>query len=221
MKPDCIIAAREGSKRIKNKNIVIFKNKPLIYYGIKTAIKSRIFENVYVYTDSKKIAKIAVRYGAKVPFMRPKYLSDDKTGLKEVIVNFLGKINVKKKVYAFIYATAYNLKPKEIILAYKKLKKNKKDMIIGIKEFESSPLRSFNIKNENLRYNNKKFARKNTNNLKKFYFHPGSFFLFNAKKYIKSKGNITNNTGYFLHKKFDIFDIDEIEDLHFIKKYFK
>ena len=90
MKPDCIIAAREGSKRIKNKNIVIFKNKPLIYYGIKTAIKSRIFENVYVYTDSKKIAKIAVRYGAKVPFMRPKYLSDDKTGLKEVIVSVNG-----------------------------------------------------------------------------------------------------------------------------------
>ena len=38
-----IIPARSGSKRIKNKNIKIFYNKPLIYYSIKAAIKSKLF----------------------------------------------------------------------------------------------------------------------------------------------------------------------------------
>ena len=34
-----IIPARSGSKGIKNKNIMIYKNKPLIYHSIKSALK--------------------------------------------------------------------------------------------------------------------------------------------------------------------------------------
>ena len=54
-----IIPARIGSKRIKNKNIKNFFCKPLIYYSIKAAIKSNIFDKIIVSTDSKKIASIA------------------------------------------------------------------------------------------------------------------------------------------------------------------
>ena len=71
-KPICIIAAREGSKRIKNKNIVNFFGKPLISYPIRVAIQSKLFEKVVVSTDSIKIAKIAKKYGAETPFLRKK-----------------------------------------------------------------------------------------------------------------------------------------------------
>ena len=47
----CIIPARSGSLRLKNKNIKIFKKKPAIYYPIKTAIKSKIFDKVMVSTN--------------------------------------------------------------------------------------------------------------------------------------------------------------------------
>ena len=67
-----IIAARSGSKRIKNKNIKLFNGKPIIYYSIKAALKSRCFERVVVSTDSKRIAKIAIKFGAEVPFIRTK-----------------------------------------------------------------------------------------------------------------------------------------------------
>ena len=52
-----IIPARHGSKRIKNKNIKIFFGKPIIYYAIKNAIKSNIFNDIIVSTDSKKLQK--------------------------------------------------------------------------------------------------------------------------------------------------------------------
>ena len=39
----CIIPARKGSRRLKNKNILIFKKKPLITHTIEAAIKSKIF----------------------------------------------------------------------------------------------------------------------------------------------------------------------------------
>ena len=68
----CIIPARKGSKRIKNKNIVNFFGKPLIYYSIKNALNSKLFNDVIVSTDCVNIKKISEKYGASVPFLRPK-----------------------------------------------------------------------------------------------------------------------------------------------------
>ena len=66
MKPICIIPARKGSKRIKNKNIKLFAGKPLISYIIQIAKKSKLFSRIIVSTDSKKIANIAKKNGAEV-----------------------------------------------------------------------------------------------------------------------------------------------------------
>ena len=84
-----IIPARSGSKRIKNKNIKKFLKKPILYYPIKTAIKSGCFDEVYVSTDSVKIAKLAISYGAKVPYLRSKSLSNDTASTMSVIKNFI------------------------------------------------------------------------------------------------------------------------------------
>ena len=52
-----IIPARGGSKRIKNKNIKSFNKRPIIYWSIKTAINSKIFNKVIVSTDNLKLKK--------------------------------------------------------------------------------------------------------------------------------------------------------------------
>lgn len=73
-----IILARSGSKRIKNKNIKKFKNKPLINWTIDTAIKSNKFCNIIVSSDSFKILEIAKLASKKVlTLKRPKNLSVD------------------------------------------------------------------------------------------------------------------------------------------------
>ena len=82
-----IIPARSGSKRIKNKNIKLFKNKPIISYAIKTCINSKIFDKIYVSTDSEKIAKIAKKNGADIIIREKKYLSNNHTPVTEVIKN--------------------------------------------------------------------------------------------------------------------------------------
>ena len=58
-KPNCIIAARSNSRKLKNKNILKINGKSLLEIVIKIPIKSRIFDKVIVSTDSKRIAKIA------------------------------------------------------------------------------------------------------------------------------------------------------------------
>ena len=73
-----IIPARSGSKGLKNKNILPLAGKPLIAYSIEAAIESRMFDVVFVSTDSEEYADIARQYGAEVPLLRPAEISGDR-----------------------------------------------------------------------------------------------------------------------------------------------
>ncbi len=120
-----IIPARGGSKRIPKKNIKLFHGKPLIAYSIEVALKSNLFDEVVISTDDEEIATIAKEYGAIVPFLRPKELSDDFSGTDVVINHALNYLKEQGKVYDYvctIYATAPFLQEKYLIEAYKKLK---------------------------------------------------------------------------------------------------
>ena len=55
-----IIPARSGSKTIKDKNIRELGKKPLIAWSIESCLRSKSISKVYVSTDSKKYAKIAI-----------------------------------------------------------------------------------------------------------------------------------------------------------------
>ena len=75
----CLICCRGGSKGIKNKNIKSFCGKPLLYWIIKSAADSKIFERIILSTDSKKIAKIAKSLEVEIPGLRPKKLALSKS----------------------------------------------------------------------------------------------------------------------------------------------
>lgn len=72
-----IIPARSGSKSVKDKNIRIINGKPLLAYSIEHAQKSKMINRIIVSTDSDKYAKIALDYGAEVPFLRPEEYATD------------------------------------------------------------------------------------------------------------------------------------------------
>jgi len=120
-----IIPARGGSKRIPRKNIKDFYGKPLIAYSIEVALASKIFDKVVVTTDDDEIAIIAKQYGAEVPFMRPKELSDNFTGTDDVIRHALSWLEEEGEIFEFactIYATAPLLQSKYLIEGYNALK---------------------------------------------------------------------------------------------------
>ena len=123
-----IIPARGGSKRIKNKNIKNFFNRPIISYPIQEAIKSNIFDKVIVSTDSDKIEKISKKFGAQIYFKRPKKLSGDKVSDKLVIkhaikwvTKYIGKVNY----VCVIYPTAALIKKKDLRDSFKILNHTK------------------------------------------------------------------------------------------------
>ncbi|MDE2223582.1 MAG: acylneuraminate cytidylyltransferase family protein [Candidatus Omnitrophica bacterium] len=83
------IAARAGSKGVKGKNVRTLLGKPLIAHTILQALRWGKASKVVVSTDSPEIAKIARRYGAQVPFMRPAHLATDRAGKVPVIAHAL------------------------------------------------------------------------------------------------------------------------------------
>ena len=111
MKPKiiCIIPARGGSKGLKNKNILKLNKLPLIAYPIKAAKASRYIDNIIVTTDSKKIAEISKKYGAEIPFLRPKKISQDRSTteetLRHALLSYEKKTGIKFDICVFLTCT--------------------------------------------------------------------------------------------------------------------
>jgi len=147
-----IIPARGGSKRIPSKNIAPFHGKPLIAYSIETALKSKLFERVIVSTDDEKIAKIAKKYGAEVPSLRPEELSGDYTGTGEVVSYILEEL--KKEGYTpdyccTIYATAPFLQDKYLKEGFTELQNSDASMAFSVTSMPFPIQRTFKITTNN------------------------------------------------------------------------
>ncbi|MGB8454207.1 MAG: acylneuraminate cytidylyltransferase family protein [Anaerocolumna sp.] len=74
-----IIPARSGSKSVPNKNIRLLAGKPMLAYSIEHAQKSKYINRIILSTDSKEYADIGLKYGAEVPFIRPKEYAQDES----------------------------------------------------------------------------------------------------------------------------------------------
>lgn len=79
------IAARGGSKGVKNKNIRELCGVPLIAHSVLQAKKWGKADKIVCSTDSQEIADIAKEYGAEIPFIRPKELATDTAGKIDVM----------------------------------------------------------------------------------------------------------------------------------------
>ena len=189
MKPICIIPARKGSKRIKNKNIKLFSGKPLISYVIQIAKKSKLFSRIIVSTDSKKIARIAKKNGAEVPFIREKKLSDDYTPSIEVLLDCIKKINSSNVKYHFlIYPGAPLIKSEDLIKALKIIKEKKLDHLIAMSNYNVSPLHACKIKKNNvIKFCSQKNAKTGSQKLPNLIYDTGAFYIYKKKELLIAK----------------------------------
>jgi pseudaminic acid cytidylyltransferase len=180
-----IIPARGGSKRIPKKNIKLFHGKPLIAYSIEVALKSNLFDKVIVSTDDEEIAQIAIRYGAIVPFLRPKELSDDFTGTGAVINHALEYLKHQGENYDFcctIYATAPLLQKEYLIEGFEKLKNSDAHRAFSVTSMPFPIQRTFKIdKNGRCEMFWKENFYKRSQDLEEAYQDAGQFYWINLK----------------------------------------
>ena len=125
MKKICFIFAREGSTRLKNKNLKLLNHKPLIFYSINLAKRSKLFSDIYVSSDSKKILEYAKKQNVKT-IERPKFLAGKNS--KEFLawkhaVKYLKLKKVKFDIFVSLPSTSPLRKIKDIQNCINKIKK--------------------------------------------------------------------------------------------------
>jgi len=178
-----LVPARGGSKGIKNKNIRNFAGKPLINHSIKILKEIKSIDKIIVSTDSKKIAQIAKNYGAEIPFLRPKKISQDNTPMLDVLkhcVNYLKKSeNYVPDAILLLQPTSPIRNSKMILQAINLLKNSNATSVISVAEVKTYPYLSFSNKGKFLKPLYPKFEKNTLRQKQKpVYFPTGSFYIF-------------------------------------------
>jgi len=100
-----LIPARSGSERVKDKNIRPLAGHPLLAYAIASALQAGVFQRVVCSTDSGKIAEVAQRYGADVPFLRPPEFATSTSPDIEWITYTLRELGEHYDLFGIVRAT--------------------------------------------------------------------------------------------------------------------
>lgn len=213
-----IIPARGGSKRIPRKNIINFAGRPLIAWSIIKALESEIFDRVIVSTDDQEIAEISKSFGADVPFMRPDELSDDFSGVLDVINHALQwhRSNEFDVDYACcIFPSAPFINTEDLRAGFEKLTSSRDQIVMSVCEYSSPIQRAFSLdESHTISPIWPKKIKERTQDLSPKYYDAGQFywgeedFLLNRCKALISDQSI----GIILPES-RVQDIDNINDL--------
>ena len=192
MKPICIIAARGGSKGVPNKNIRLLGKKPLIAHTIESAIKSKLFSSVIVSTENKKITNIAKKYGATVPFYRPKKLATDNASMDDVLLDVIKKLKLLEYEFEVIVnrdCTAPFIQNSDIKASINLLDRKKCDAVVAGYNTHLNPY--FNMMEKNasgyLEFSKKSKKRIESRQNAPVVYQLTGLQTFNVKQFLKYK----------------------------------
>ena len=210
-----IITARGGSKRIPGKNIKEFCGKPILSYSIKAALDSKIFDTVMVSTDDEKIADIAVRYGAEVPFFRSAETSDDFATTGDVIMEVLEEYEKRKRLFdlaACIYPTAPFITSDKLKTAVELLKDSDADTVIPVVGFSYPPQRALHEVNGILEPVYPENMNMRSQDLEKHYHDVGQFYFFRTDRFKLNKSLMSGKVLPLFISELEMQDIDNVID---------
>ena len=129
MKIIAMIPARLGSKRVPKKNLRLLNGRPLISYNIETAVKSGIFDEVYVNSEAEIFSEIAETYGAKF-YKRPEQFSTDQATNDNFALDFMN--NIDGEILIQILPTSPMISVQEIKDFTNEMTKNNWDSLISV-----------------------------------------------------------------------------------------
>tara|TARA_R110002049_G_scaffold2365_2_gene17262 strand:- start:19173 stop:19877 length:705 start_codon:yes stop_codon:yes gene_type:complete len=210
-----IIPARGGSKRIPRKNVKLFLGKPIIAYSIEAALKSNLFDAVMVSTDDEEIARIAINYGAKVPFLRSSNNASDFAVLADVVHEVVTNYNEQNKSFdniCCVLPTAPFITSNKISEAYNKLTEGNFDSVFPVLEFSFPIQRSLKIEANKVTMVWSDHLNTRSQDLEPRYHDSGQFYWLKESTFRKEKKLFTDNSGAIIISELHAQDIDTETD---------
>lgn len=215
-----IIPARGGSKRIPRKNIKLFFGKPMIAYSIEAARKSGCFDKIIVSTDDREIAKIALKFGAEVPFLRPNEISDDHATTIDVIQHAIGWCEEQSwnlELICCIYATAPFLQAEDLVDGLRVIERNNDlEYVFSATSYSFPIQRAIKLTSSG---NVEMFAPENelvrSQDLEESYHDAGQFYWGKVAAFKTGKKFFQIHSGIVELPRERVQDIDTLEDWKF------
>ena len=207
-----IIPARSGSKGLKSKNILPFNNKPLIYWTIKAALKSKMIDKIILTTDDDKILKMKNNYSEnKIIFhRRPKNLTTNKSPIYHTLKYYLEKFSVNYDKFLLLQPTSPLRNYRHINQAINLFIRNNAKSCVSVSKIKKTKDNFYKISNKNkLIINKKNKETVNRQLLECYYEINGAIYISFIKDYLDNKSFKSNKTiSYLMDQKFS-YDIDD------------
>lgn len=220
MKSVCIIPARAGSKRIPDKNIKEIKGQPALTQTIKLLREvNEIRDSIFVSTDSRKYYELAVDAGAvDNGHLRSPELSDDHTGTLEVIQDYLNLLLSRDcisltTIVFVVYPLAFFIDAENLIDARHlfESRAHEIDFLISAKIYEKNPLRSFMVRDAELKMLFPEMYGARSQDLPSIYYDAGQFYIGSVATWINATKIYTAKSQPFPIER-PVVDIDTQND---------
>ena len=200
-----IIPARGGSKRLPNKNILLFENQPLICQSIEASNQSKYIDFTLVSTDNQKILETSKKCGAHVNGIRPENLSTDDTSTYSVIEYEINSLDKNYDIIVLLQPTSPLRTCVHIDHALELMNGNKTSSVVSIVEAKHPKEWMFSL-DDNMKIIRDKHEQ-HTRYPKSYHLN-GAIYASNTLEYLKKKTFINNDTSVFIMEPEYSIDID-------------
>ncbi len=224
-----LIAARKGSKGVKNKNLLNIKNKSITKIAVNIGIKLKKIDKVILSSDSQKILDTVPNNKKLLKLKRKKSLALDKTPMLPVMqdaIKYFEKFfnyNYFVKNLVIIDPTSPLRITKDINKAMKVFDKKKPDLLVSVHDAEHNPY--FSIIEKKGRFyelskKNKKITGSRQAAPKTFEINT-IVWIYSRNAVMKLNKRIPKKTIIFKTPKERSIDIDNQNDINLINFYLK
>jgi CMP-N-acetylneuraminic acid synthetase len=204
-----IIPARGGSRRIPHKNLINFCGKPLVQWTIEQAKTSKLIDKIWVSTDDYEIASIAKNLGVYL-IARPSELSGDDITLEQVGKHILDTISEKPDVIAYLQPTSPLRLPEDIDNAIGRCLETDRAVFSACLEDDLYLWQDYGIYSPGT----ETFILKSREKFSKKYLREnGSIYVVPVEQFIDKNSRYGEDVTFYLMKKWQGFEIDELEDV--------
>jgi CMP-N,N'-diacetyllegionaminic acid synthase len=209
------IPARGGSKGLPGKNIKMLAGKPLIAWSIEQAKASTLIDRVIVSTDCPEIAKIAIQYGAEVPFYRPENIAGDNATTESAMLHcceYLKERDELPDYIVLIQATSPIRSIDQFDKALVYIKNNDFDSLLSVSKSHrftwnkqaDKPVASYDYM--------KRPRRQDISEADQVFLETGSFYITRINRFLETKNRLCGTIGLFETPEDESYEIDTIVD---------
>ncbi|UCB46316.1 MAG: acylneuraminate cytidylyltransferase family protein, partial [Spirochaetota bacterium] len=195
-----LIPARGESEGLTRKNITFLSGKPLLAWSIEEALKISYIDKLIVSSEDEEVIRIGRKYGAEVPFIRPRELATKEAKTIDVVLHAITWFKQRDEafdLFLLLQPTSPLRKSDDINNALEQLFQKRARAIVSVCEVDHHPYWSNTLPDDLCMsaFLREDAVNRNRQELPKYY-------RLNGAVYLGYSDYIVENRGFFGHRTF-------------------